>query len=145
MYGRAAQVRAAAAALPMLRKQAADTSDDATLVEMQGLFPVWAVGTSYKAGGVTRHGANLYRVMQDHTAQAHQPPDAAGMLAVYAPIQQSAAPGQVLDWVYGEAGLAIGDKRRDPTDGKVYELLQHPGANVWEPHAAPSLWRVVDG
>ncbi|GHU73132.1 hypothetical protein AGMMS49992_10750 [Clostridia bacterium] len=142
MRDAARRIRAATAALPMLRKQAADTVDEASLIDMAGLFPTWTTGETYKQGDILRHGAGLYRVMQEHTAQAHQKPDGVGMLAVYASVQQAVAPGQILDWASGETGLKVGDKRRDPTDGKVYEAIQSTGVNVWEPHTVPALWKV---
>ena len=85
-------------------------------------------------------GGRLYRVEQAHTAQAHQPPGGDGMLAVYRPLQE---PGEVLPWVYGEA-VSIGDRRIDPTDGLVYEVYAEAGANLWEPHTAPAIWRLAE-
>ncbi|GHV28111.1 hypothetical protein FACS18948_6630 [Clostridia bacterium] len=142
MYERAGHVRAAAAAVPMLRKQAAESADDATLADVAGLFPLWESGAAYKVGTIVRHYDKLYRIAQNHTAQAHQPPNGAGMLAIYTPVQPPAADGQILDWISGET-LSVGDKRRDPTDGKVYQTIQNPNANVWEPHIVPAIWEAI--
>jgi hypothetical protein len=132
----------------MLRRQAAETADDSAILEMSELFTEWKGGTSYKIGDILRHGAALYRVAQDHAAQAHQPPDAAGMLAIYTPVQLPASPGvdNVFDWISGETfpdDAWQGIQRRDPSDGEVYRTIQSPGANVWEPHTAPALWQIV--
>ena len=141
MYERAKQVRAVAAAVPLIRDQASQTADDSALLDMAELFPKWEAGAAYRAGKIIRHNDMLYRVQQDVIAQVEQPPNMVGMLAIYAPVQQPSADGQILDWISGEAGLRVGDKRRDPEDGKVYTTIQDVGANVWEPHTAPSLWK----
>ena len=86
-----------------------------------------------------QHSGRLYRVEQAHTAQAHQPPGGEGMLAIYRPIRPTAA--EPLPWIYGEP-VEIGDKRIDPTDGLVYVVYTPAGANVWQPHEAPSIWQL---
>ena len=58
----------------------------------------------------------------------------------YRPLQE---PGEVLPWVYGEA-VSIGDRRIDPSDGLVYEVYNEAGANLWEPHTAPAIWRLAE-
>jgi hypothetical protein len=143
MVERAKQIRAVAAAVPMIRDQAAQTADDSALLDMADLFPDWTAGDSYRAGTIIRHNNALYRVQQDVKSQAKQSPDAKGMLAVYAPVQQPSTDGRILDWMSGETGLKVGDKRRDLKDGNVYTVLQDVGANVWEPHSAPTLWKPV--
>ena len=104
---------------------------DEQAVTVESLYPLWEAGTAYEKGALLRHGGRLYRVEQAHTAQAHQPPSGEGMLAVYRPLQE---PGEVLPWVYGEA----------PSDGRIYEVYAEAGANLWEPHTAPAIWRLAE-
>lgn len=68
-----------------------------------------------------------------HTAQAHQPADGEGLLALYRPIR---SPEGVYRWLYGEA-VEIGTRRMDPADGLVYEVIAPAGANIWAPHTVP--------
>jgi hypothetical protein len=104
-------------------------------------FDAWRPGIQYMAGQVLAHAGVLFRVQQAVTAQLHQPPNAGGMLAVYAPVQMAANPGEVLPWVSGETGLAVGDRRG--FGDKVWEVLQAPGANIWEPPSVPAIWKEV--
>lgn len=122
---------------------AASVMTDAQAIDHVAVWPEWVVGRHYDKGQVINHGGRLYRVQQNITSQAHQPPDGVGLLAIYAPIQEPAAPGQVLPWVYGESGIAKGDKRT--YDEKVYECIGvgGAGANVWTPDSAASVWRIV--
>lgn len=113
----------------------AGTLSDEQAVTVESLYPLWEAGAAYEKGALLRHGGRLYRV-----EQAHQPPGGEGMLAVYRPLQE---PGEVLPWVYGEAA-SIGDRQIDPTDGLVYEVYAEAGANLWEPHTAPAIWRLVE-
>ena len=118
----------------------AGTLSDEEAVTVESLYPLWEAGAAYEKGALLRHGGRLYRVEQAHTAQAHQPPGGEGMLAVYRPLQE---PGEVLPWVYGEA-VSIGDRRIDPSDGRIYEVYAEAGANLWEPHTAPAIWRLAE-
>lgn len=118
----------------------AGTLSDEEAIQVDSLYPEWEAGAAYGKGALLRHGGRLYRVEQAHTAQAHQPPSGEGMLAVYRPLQE---PGEVLPWVYGEA-VSIGDRRIDPSDGRIYEVYAEAGANLWEPHTAPAIWRLAE-
>lgn len=118
----------------------AGTLSDEEAIQVDSLYPEWEAGAAYDKGALLRHEGRLYRVEQAHTAQAHQPPSGEGMLAVYRPLQE---PGEVLPWVYGEA-VSIGDRRIDPSDGLVYEVYAEAGANLWEPHEVPAIWRLVE-
>ena len=67
-----------------------------------GLFTTWAAGQTYARGYRLVHRGIVYEVLQDVTALADQPPDAAGMPAVYRPLSvapesgdgQADSPGQ---------------------------------------------------
>lgn len=142
-------VEEAASLLAMIRPAAqivaAEKYSDEQLVGAAALFDDWVAGTAYKAGTVIRHDGTLYRVQQAVTAQAHQQPGGAGMLAVYAPVQvqspEDETAGKVLPWVSGEAGIKVGDRRE--YKGKVYEAIQAPGVNGWAPDTVPAIWMAV--
>ena len=64
------------------------TMPDETALSMPDLHDKWSPGVAYAADKVLRHNGGLYRVVTPHTSQAHQPPDAEGMLAIYRPVVQ---------------------------------------------------------
>lgn len=113
---------------------------DAQALTVKDAWPVWTAGGEYAEGEIAQYGDGLYRVMQAVAAQAHQPPDAEGMLAVYKPIQ-IAQEGEALPWVEGEH-VEQGQRRR--YEGVVYECVQaDAGANVHAPPLVPAVWTEV--
>lgn len=110
--------------------------DDAAGVE--GMGPIAADEIVW-----LRSNDTLYRSPTGVTVPlASQPPDGEGMLAVYAPIRPGGGT-EALPWLYGETGLGLGALRIDPTDGLTYEVYNPsgPGANIYEPHLVPAIWR----
>lgn len=110
------------------------------MLQIKNLYPLWEADKDYEKGEFIKYNERLYRVEQVHTSQSHQPPGSEGMLAIYRPVQES---GKTLPWIYGEV-LSIGDRRIDPTDNLIYEVYTESGSNIWEPHTAPSIWRVIE-
>lgn len=103
-----AAARAQSSAILMARMQtdlvqtgAFAASEFATFAQA-GLFTTWAAGQTYARGYRLVHRGIVYEVLQDVTALADQPPDAAGMPAVYRPLSvapesgdgQADSPGQ---------------------------------------------------
>lgn len=80
---RSMQVRAAALAIP--------AADDAAAFTLAPLCRTWAANTHYDALEIVNHEEQPYRVVQAVDSLEHQPPGAAGMLAIYRPIDP--APG----------------------------------------------------
>ena len=63
-----------------------------------GLFTDWAAGQTYAKGYRLAHKGIVYEVMQEEvTAIENQPPDAAGMLAVYRPLSVAPETGEEPD------------------------------------------------
>ena len=63
------------AAVAMARQAAMGLEDDAA-AKVGVLFPQWTPGTAYQTGArISDEAGNLYRVVQDHTAQADWPMD----------------------------------------------------------------------
>ena len=71
-------------------------------------------------------------------------------MASYIAGTRATAPAEIADqhpnlynpWVYGEA-VKIGDRRRDETNGLLYEVHNDAGDNLYPPHEVPAVWRRV--
>jgi hypothetical protein len=66
----------------ILAKDDAKTLEDEKAMEVPELFPLWAeqIGKQLKAGERYTYRRRLYKVLQDHTAQADWSPDVAASL-----------------------------------------------------------------
>ena len=120
-------------------EQASASLPDETALEGVELFPAWEPGRDCVSGERLRYHGELYRVLQDHAAQADWTPDAAPSLYV-----RVAAPGTIPEWVQplgAEDAYRTGDRVRH--GGRIWESLAD--ANVWEPGAAgtETLWKEV--
>ena len=62
------------------------TSAEFATFARAGLFEAWAAGQTYAKGARLVHEGVVYEAQQAVTAQAHQAPGSAGMLAVYRPL-----------------------------------------------------------
>lgn len=118
-------------------EQASASLPDETALEGVELFPAWEPGRACVSGERLRYHGELYRVLQDHTAQADWTPDAAPSLFV-----RVAEPGEIPEWKQptgAQDAYSKGDQVRHT--GKVWESLVD--ANVWEPGAAgtETLWK----
>jgi hypothetical protein len=91
------------------------------------LFQAWEPGRACSAGERLRYHGELYRVLQDHTAQADWTPDADPSLYV-----RVAEPGTIPEWVQplgSEDAYNKGDQVRHAD--KIW--TSDVDANVWEP------------
>lgn len=110
-----------------------------------GLFTDWAAGQTYAKGYRLAHKGVVYEVMQEVTAIENQPPDAAGLLAVYRPLSVDPETGDEPDgskehpytFIYG----------MDVYSGKYYSYNNHlylaksdMTACVWPPDTE-GLWQ----
>lgn len=110
-----------------------------------GLFTDWAAGQTYAKGYRLTHKGIVYEVMQEVTAIENQPPDAAGLLAVYRPLSVDPETGDEPDgsqerpyaFIYG----------MDVYSGKYYSYNNHlylaksdMTACVWPPDTE-GLWQ----
>ncbi len=114
--------------------------DDEAALETPELFPSWEAGRTCLAGERLRFGGELYRVLQNHTAQADWTPDAAPSLYV-----RVAEPGTIPVWKQptgAQDAYNAGDKVYFPDrDGKIYESLIDN--NVWSPESYPAGWKEI--
>lgn len=113
--------------------QAMSPTMQTNLPESAGLFVaayrVWAAGEEFAQWELITHKGIAYQVQQDVTAIENQPPDATGMLAVYAPYVVAGADG-VKPWAYG-MHVHTGDLVRK--DGVVWEAKKDMKPCIWEP------------
>lgn len=116
--------------------------DDESAVENVELFPQWADDATYVAGDRVRYNGELYRVLQNHSAQSDWAPDvAAALFARVLPGQDGTEIG-VWEQPDSTNGYMTGDRVHYPdADGPVYESLLDN--NVWAPTFAQG-WQIVE-
>ena len=110
-----------------------------------GLFPVWVAGESYTTGDRLVHEGVVYKVQQPVTAQGHQAPGSAGMLAIYRPISADpdtgAEPDGSLDNPYSFiSGMDVSTGKYYTFEGKLYLAKADMKPCVWNPGMA-GLWQ----
>lgn len=115
-----------------MAQQAAAVLEDDEAVKVGVLFPQWTPGTAYKTGErISDEEGNLYRVIQDHTAQADWPMDQTP--ALYTPLGVTEeTPEEIPEWrqpLGSEDAYHIGDRVK--YQGKIYECTEDN--NVWAP------------
>ena len=137
-----APVMAAARAYALTAVDVPDTQ----ALEMSTLFPAWEdvleAGAELAKGRIISKDGQLYRVMQAVTPQAHQPPDAEGMLAVYRPIDKAhdGTLGDPIPWVYG---MDCHDALYYSYNGAIYLCKGDMAPCVWPPDTAMWQWEAV--
>lgn len=111
---------------------------DAEILDYSELAPRWTDGTSYKTGDRVVYDGIVYKVLQDHTAQADWTPEKAPSLFARVLIP---SPDVIPDWEQPDStnGYSKGDKVI--YNGTVYESLIDN--NVWSPEAYPAGWQAV--
>jgi len=115
---------------------AGDLSD--TEVEaILSLYPAWEADRTYKpADGLLRHSGKLYQINQEHTSQAHFPPDSEGVTALYS---EAVPEGVIAAWEQPEGShdaYMTGDKVT--FNGHIWESTIDN--NVWSPADYPQGW-----
>ena len=104
------------------------------LLEVPSVFPVYAVGTSYRTKEVFRYGENsvgdpqLYQVLQDHTSTAEWTPDAATSLYKKIGVSADGTP----EWVQ-PLGATDAYNIGDIVIHKEKKWISTINSNVWEP------------
>lgn len=114
-------------------------SDDQALT-VKDLYGDWSPNGQYSAGDRKNYNKELYRCLQNHTAQSDWNPEAAPSLwAKVLPGQQ----GQIGEWQQPDStnGYAAGDKVTH--NGKTWESLVDN--NIWEPGVigVEGVWKEV--
>lgn len=110
-----------------------------------GLFTDWAAGQTYVKGYRLAHKGIVYEVMQEVTAIENQPPDAAGLLAVYRPLSVDPETGEEPDgsrehpfaFLYG---MDVTKDSYYSYEGKLWLARADMPACVWTP-GTEGLWQ----
>ena len=123
------------------------TASEFSLLAKAELFPVWTAGETYPQGRRIQHEGIVYEVVAADgvTAEAHQPPDGEGLLAVYRPLSTDPETGETPTGTQDDPIPYIGGM--DVEEGKYYsynEKLYRANANlpacVWPPDTK-GLWQ----
>ena len=115
------------------------TLDDETAVEHIILFPSWDAKDEYKAGERIRYQNVLYKVLQDHTAQADWAPDVAPSL--FARVLNETEDGSIPEWVQPDSTNAYMTGDHVMFEGMEYVSLIDN--NTWSPADYPAGWELV--
>lgn len=123
-------------------RTSAATLTDKQAVSVSLLFDEWKVGTAYKKDEIIRYGEDLYRIGQDHTAQAQWVPGSTGVDALYSKISIDEEGYEVWkEWDGVSGKYDQGQVVRDPNDNQLYKS-KIPN-NVWGPPSqAPDQWEL---
>ena len=120
-------IRGKARKLREVIERASASLPDETALEGVELFPAWETGRFCSAGERLRYHGELYRVLQDHTAQADWTPDAAPSLYV-----RVAEPGEIPEWKQ-PTGAQDAYNKGDQVRHVEKIWTSDVDANVWEP------------
>ena len=123
------------------------TLSDADALTMPDIRPTWQsfrdAGGQIPAGVCIMHNGQCYRQVQSAavTPQAHQPPGAEGMLAVYRPIDREHA-GTLADPIPWVSGMDCYEGKYYSHNGHIYRVATGGtmAPCVWEPGTA-GLWQ----
>lgn len=115
----------------------ADTLSDTDLAAVTPLYPTWTPTGRYTRNDLAVYKDQLYRCLQDHTAQADWTPPVAVSLWV-AVRQASSGPAE---WEQRPAENPYMKGDEVVFNGKVYKSLIDN--NTWSPGAYPQGWRLV--
>ena len=121
------------------------TATEFAVFAKAGLFPAWAPGEAYVTGDRFVREGVVYEVQQAVTAQAHQTPRSAGMLAVYRPISADPDTGAEPDgsrenpysFIYG---MDVSTSKYYIFKGKLYLAKADMIPCVWAPNSL-GLWQ----
>lgn len=139
-------VRAEAALAAMVEEQSRQAAvraipldDDKTALLVAPACPEWAAGEKYEAGDIVNRLGQSYRVIQAVTAQEHQPPESAGLLAIYRPIE-TAHDGSIDDPIPYVNGMDVETGKYYTYNGLLYQAQADMKPCVWPPDT-PGLWQ----
>ena len=116
-----------------------------SVLAQAGVFEEWAADTFYAAGHRLVCEGIVYEVIQDVTSQAHQPPNAEGMLAIYRPLSVDAQTGEEPDGTQEHPyeflyGMDVESGKYYIYEGKLYLAKADMPACVWYP-GTEGLWQ----
>lgn len=123
------------------------TSAEFSLLAKAELFPVWTAGETYPQGRRIQHEGIVYEVVAANgvTAEAHQPPNGEGLLAVYRPLSTDPSTGETPTGTQDDpipyiGGMDVVKDKYYSYNGKLYKANLTMPACVWPPDTA-GLWQ----
>lgn len=121
------------------------STEDMMTIAHAGYFPTWEASLDLEAGDRLYYEGSVYEVVQNHTSQAHQPPNAEGMLAIYRPL--AADPdtgventGTLEDPIPYQYGMNVYNGKYYSYNGATYLAKADLIPCVWNPDTA-GLWQ----
>lgn len=121
-------------------EQLTDNLTDTDAVEAKELFPKWSATEAYTEGMRVRYNDTLYKVLQNHSAQADwSPVNAPALFAEILPGQDGTEIGE---WQQPDSTNPYMTGDKVTYEGKTYESTIDN--NVWSPTAYPQGWKVVE-
>ena len=130
-----------------LVQTASFTAAEFSLLAKAELFPVWTAGETYPQGRRIQHEGIVYEVVAADgvTAEAHQPPNGEGMLAVYRPLSTDPETGETPTGTQDDPipyldGMDVEEGKYYSYNGKLYKANLNMPACVWTPDTA-GLWQ----
>lgn len=117
-----------------------ESASDADALNAVAIYPEWREGVAYTTGQRVRHDGTLYKVLQEHTAQADWTPDAAPSLFAKVLIPD---PETIPDWEQPDSTNPYSKGDKVTHNGKTW--MSSIDGNVWEPGVVgtESLWEQV--
>lgn len=123
------------------------TASEFSLLAKAELFPVWTAGETYPQGRRIQHEGIVYKVVAANgvTAEAHQPPNGEGLLAVYRPLSTDPTTGETPTGTQDDPipyldGMDVVKDKYYSYNGKLYKANLTMPACVWPPDTA-GLWQ----
>ena len=130
-----------------LVQTASFTAEEFSLLAKAELFPVWTAGETYPQGRRIQHEGIVYEVVAADgvTAEAHQPPNGEGMLAVYRPLSVDPETGTEPDGTQDNPyifiyGMDVEKESYYSYNSKLYKAETDMPACVWPPDTE-GLWQ----
>ena len=109
-------------------------------------FEAWQAGQRYEKGYRLEHEGVIYEVIQQVTAQEHQPPSAEGMLAIYRPLSSSGSYGmegskeKPFEFIYG---MDVHKNEYFTYEGKLWLATNDMLPCTWLPGSVGAWWQEV--
>ena len=109
-------------------------------------FDVWKAGQTYEKGYRLEHEGVIYEVVQQVTAQEHQPPSAEGMLAIYRPLSSSGSYGKdgtkekPFEFIYG---MDVHKDEYFTYEDKLWLATNDMLPCTWLPGSVGAWWQEV--
>ena len=122
-----------AAFLSALRRQRRDAADE-TALESMAVYPFWQPGATYEKDERVRYDGKLYRIMQAHTAQAHQPPSI-DTASLYAEVTLATEGEDAQHPIEYHGNMELFNGKYYSQDGVTYRCTRNSAVPLYNPLA----------